>query len=239
MFQVCGKRLSPLCFVCLLFVCATTVFAGGEIVWRPVTPEELAMKTPRVEPDADAEAIFWEVRVDDKKIGKLSYNHYVRVKIFTERGRDKFSKFDIPFYKGKKVEDVAARIIKADGTIVTLQPSDIFEREIVKANKVKVKAKSFAVPGIEPGVIVEYQYSESFKNDSASGERLFFQRGIPMQRVTYYVRPYKGMTLNFVPFNMEDVSFNEGENRFRVGTMTNVPALRDEPYMPPEEQVRS
>ncbi|MDQ2745941.1 MAG: DUF3857 domain-containing protein, partial [Acidobacteriota bacterium] len=227
------------------FLTFALIIGGGSLmvfsqdrIWRTVSPAELQMKTPQVEPDADAEAIFWEVRVDDKKLDRLSYNHYVRVKIFTERGREKFSKFDIPFYKGKKVEDVAARVIKPDGTITNLQPSDIFEREIVKTDKVKVKAKSFAVPGIEPGVIVEYQYSESFKNDSATGERLLFQRDIPLQRVSFYVRPFKGNKLNFVPFNMSDIRFVEDENHFYVGTMTNVPALKTEPYMPPEDEVR-
>jgi len=231
------KRFVLLSFFSLLLVCSPAVFSQDKI-WREVSPAELQMKTPQVEPDADAEAIFWEVRVDDKKLSKLSYNHYVRVKIFTERGREKFSKFDIPFYKGKKVEDVAARVIKPDGSIVNLQPGDIFEREIVRSNNVKVKAKSFAVPGIEPGVIVEYQYSESFKGDSATGERLLFQRDIPMQRVTYFVRPYKGSTLNFVPFNTSDVRFVETKDRFYEGTMTNVPALKTEPYMPPEDEVR-
>lgn len=237
MFLTSGKRIALLSILSFFAFCSQTVVAQDKI-WREVTPAELAMKTPQVEPDADAEAIFWEVRLDDKKIGKLSYNHYVRVKIFTERGREKFSKFDIPFYKGKKVEDVAARVIKTDGTIINLPLTDIFEREIIRANKVKVKAKSFAVPGIEPGVIVEYQYSESFKNDSAGGERLSFQRDIPMQRVTYYVRPFKGSTLNFVPFNTTDVRFVEDKDRFFVGTMTNVPALKTEPYMPPEDEVR-
>lgn len=231
------KRFLALSFLSLFLLCSQAAVAQDKI-WRDVSPAELAMKTPTVEPDADAEAIFWEVRVDDKKIGKLSYNHYVRVKIFTERGREKFSKLDIPFYKGKKVEDVAARVVKPDGTIINLPATDIFEREIVKSNEVKVKAKSFAVPGIEPGVIVEYQYSETFKGDSATGERLFFQRDIPMQRVTYYVRPYKGMTLNFVPFNTSDVRFVETKDRFYEGTMTNVPALKEEPYMPPEDEVR-
>jgi hypothetical protein len=222
----------------LLFVGGLPIVFSQEKIWREVTPAELQMKTPQVEPDADAEAIFWEVRLDDKKLGKLSANHYVRVKIFTERGREKFSKLDIPFYKGKKVEDVAARVIKSDGTMINLPPTDIFEREIVSANKIKIKAKSFAVPSIEPGVIVEYQYTEIFKNDSAGGERLLFQRDIPMQRVTYYVRPYKGLNLKFIPFNTQQVNFVEGENRFYAGTMTNVPALKQEPYMPPEDEVR-
>ena len=109
------------------------------------------MKSPKVEPGADAEAIFWEVRIDDSSDSQLTQQHYVRVKIFTERGREKYSKFDIPFTKGIKIKDIAARVIKADGSIVEINSKDIYEREIIKVNKVKIKAKSFAVPNIEPG----------------------------------------------------------------------------------------
>src|SRR5687768_4295156 len=117
------------CSFCFISIACINIFSFDPIIgWKPVTPAELAMKTPSVEPNADAEAIFWDVWLDDKKSNKLSYDHYVRVKIFTERGREKFSKFDIPFFKGRKVENVAARVIKPDGTIIELQPSDIFER---------------------------------------------------------------------------------------------------------------
>src|SRR4030095_14460532 len=80
--------------------------------WRPVTQEEISSKTPVVEPDADAEATFWEVRIDDSSSEDLSLKHYVRVKIFTERGREKYSKFDIPFTKGMKIKELAARVVK-------------------------------------------------------------------------------------------------------------------------------
>ncbi len=144
------RRISAVAAFLLFYV--VPIFAGGfddEIVWRPVTPDELQQKAPKVEPDADAEAIFWEIRLDDRKQGKLVYSHYVRVKIFTERGRERFSKMDIPFIKGRKIEGVAARVIRPDGTVVLLKPEDIFEREIAKAGKAKVLAKSFAVPGID------------------------------------------------------------------------------------------
>ncbi len=227
-------------WLCLCFVLIFTSAAFAQVEWRPVSPAELQMKTPQVEADADAEAIFWEIRLDDKKSDQLAYNHYVRVKIFTERGREKFSKIDIPFTKGKKVKDIAARVIKADGTIVDVAQTDIFERDLIKAGGVKIKAKSFAMPGIEPGVIVEYQYRETFKGDSASAERLIFQRDIPMQRVTYYVRPYSGTKLNFTAKNMPDVEFKlEEKTKFYVGTMTNVPSMKEEPYMPPADEVRS
>lgn len=209
-----------------------------DALWRTVSQAEIDMKTPLVEPDADAEAIFWEIRIDDKKANKLTYSHYVRVKIFTERGRERFSKMDIPFIKGRKIEDVAARVVKPDGSIIELKPEDIFEREIAKAGKRRVSAKSFAVPGIEPGVIVEYRYNELIKDDNASGERLVFQRDIPMERVSYYVRPYGKMSLTFNSYNMPDTRFIDDRNGFRVGTMTNVPAYKDEPYMPPDDEVR-
>lgn len=223
-----------------LFVFFIAAPVSAQTEWRSVTPAELQMKSPQVEPDADAEAIFWEVRLDDKKSSRLSYKHYVRVKIFTERGREKFSKFDIPFLKGKKVENVAARVIKPDGSVIALQPSDIFERDILTVRKVKLKAKSFAVPGIEPGVIVEYQYDEIIKGDSASGERLIFQRDVPMQKVSYFVRPHANS--NLVPrfYNMPETRFTEDLNNkgFFVATMTNVPSLKEEPYMPPDDEVK-
>lgn len=233
-------------YACVLsLILAVLVFpevagAADEIAWKPVTLAELQMKVPVVEADADAEAVFWDVMLDDKKSSKMIYRHYVRVKIFTERGREKFAKMDIPFSKGKKVEGVAARVIKPDGTIVVLQPNEIFEREIIRANKVKVLAKSFAVPGIEPGVIVEYQYSEILKDDSASGERLLFQRDIPLQSVTYRIRAREGSFLNARAFNMPSIVFkNDPENKgFQVTTMKNIPALKEEPYMPPEFEVR-
>jgi len=224
----------PILFILLFGL--QTVFA--QVQWRRVSQEELDMKTPKVEADADAEAIFWEVRLDDEKRKKMFYNHYVRVKIFTERGREKFSKFDIPFTKGRVVEDVAARVIKPNSEIVELAPTDIFEREILKAGKNYVRAKSFAVPGIEPGVIVEYQYKETIKGDSADNERLFFQRDIPLQKITYYVRPYKNSMLNFSFQNMPQMRFMVDNDGFYVGTRENVPAFKEEPQMPPDDEVR-
>lgn len=217
-----------------------TVSAGDDIVWRPVTPEEIQQKAPRVEPGADAEALFWEVCLDDKKLEKVIYEHYVRVKIFTERGREKYSKFDIPFAKGKKIENLAARVIRSDGSIVVLNPSDIFEREILTAGKIKVKAMSFALPSIEPGVIVEYQYKETYKGVWGNGLRLPFQRDVPVQNLTYKIRPQQGYGLNFKYFNMPDPRFvaDPSEKGFYTATVLNVPAYKVEPFMPPEDEVR-
>ena len=223
--------------MCVLLLAAVAVSAQDKD-WRPVSPAELAAKTPVVEADADAEAIFWEIRIDDSSSEDLSMKHYVRVKIFTERGREKYSKFDIPFSKDLKIKDLAARVIKADGSIVEIGKDDIFDREIIKAGGIKIKAKSFAVPNIEPGVIVEYKYKEVRNDAGAKGMPLAFQRDIPIQTLSYYYKPYGSAEPRYQNYNFKDAKFVKDEKGFWLATRTNVPSFREEPRMPPEDMVR-
>lgn len=235
-------RLSRQKHLALLFVCCLfSVFQASaqDKDWRPISPQEMAMKTASVEPDADAEAIFWEVRVDDSSLTELALKHYVRAKIFTERGREQFSKRDIPFIKGTKIKDVDARVTKPDGSVVYLKKEDVLERDIIKANGIKVKAKSFALPGLEIGSIVEYRYREVVDNGSAN-MRLIFQRDLPIQNVTYYVKPFSGdKGMSYHPFNVGNTKFEKDKNGFHRATMTNVKAFHEEPNMLPEDDVRS
>lgn len=231
------KIFSNFAYLLLLFFVTTLTIVAQDKDWRPISPDDLAAKAPIVEPDADAEAIFWETRIDDSGSYDLAIKHYVRVKIFTERGREKYSKFDIPFTKGLKIKDLAARVIKTDGSIVEIKKDDIFEREIIKANGLKVKAKSFAIPNIEPGVIVEYRYKENFSDSSARGMRLEFQRDIPVRRLAYYYKPYTGEPF-FKTFNFKDTKFIKDKDGYYLASKTNVPAFKQEPYMPPDDMVR-
>lgn len=207
--------------------------------WRPIAPEDLSSKTPVVEPDADAEAIFWDVWIDDSSSESLTQRHYVRVKIYTDRGREKYSKFDVPFLKGLKIKDLEARVIKPDGSIVEIGKGDIFEREIIKAGGIKIKAKSFAVPNIEPGVIVEYRYKEVEEDAGAKGMRLPFQRDIPVRLMTYHYKPFRSKEPDYQSYNfVNNPTFVKDKNGFFLATQSNVPSFKEEPRMPPEDTVR-
>jgi transglutaminase-like putative cysteine protease len=239
---MCSYRpaCSYLVFLCLLLLFVPSVFADA---WRPVDPADLALKTGVVEKDADAEAIFWEVKVADEFEGgsvRTVFNHYLRIKIFTERGRESQSRIDIPYLNSWSIKDISARTVKPDGSIVELKKEDVFERTIVKANGLKIKAKSFAMPGVEPGAIIEYRYRE-VRNDQVSDYlRLQFQRDVPAQLVKYYVKPLVNPIygMRAKAFQAEPGPITKEKDGYYSTSMRNVPAFHEEARMPPEDSVR-
>ena len=235
------RLLLPLSLGCLLLVFPAAVFAGDE--WRPLDPADLALKASIVEKDADAEAIFWEVRLSDEFDGgetRTVLRHYVRIKVFSERGRESQSKIDIPFLGNWKIQDIAARTIKPDGSIVELKKEDVLERTIEKLSGVKIKAKSFAMPGVEPGAIIEYRWKEIRNDRLANYIRLYFQRDVPVQLVKYYIKPLAipGYGMKVQTFNGSASPFVKEKDGFYSVSMTSVPAFHEEPRMPPEDAVR-
>ena len=64
------SRSLVLATLCLLIASFATSALAGDDKWKPIDPSDLALKEPKVEKDADAEALFWEVRVDDSDSGR-------------------------------------------------------------------------------------------------------------------------------------------------------------------------
>ncbi|HKP11176.1 MAG TPA: DUF3857 domain-containing protein, partial [Blastocatellia bacterium] len=224
----------------ILFLGLTAPLALAGDDWRPIEPAHLAMKAPVVEPDADAEAILWDVRVDDQGTD-LVFTNYIRIKVFTERGKESQSQIDLPYTNRMKISDIAGRTIKPDGTITELKKDAVFERTIVKLSGVKIKSKSFAMPGVEPGAIIEYRWREVYVHTDADNVRLYFQRDIPVQLVRYHIKPFHFFTygMRAHTFNATDPKFTKEKDGFYATEMTNMSAFHEEPQMPPEDQVRT
>ncbi len=247
-----GACLAVVALVALVLAPAPTALAGDKD-WKPVDPSHIALKEPAVEKDADAEVLFWEVRVsyeDESGEPATVLSHYVRIKIFNERGRDAHGKVDL--YEARvrgvniKIKDVAGRTIKPDGSVVELKKEDVFQRDVVKANGIKVKARSFALPGVEPGALIEYRWRE-VRNGIRNYERFDFSRDIPVQTVKYYIKPYgdslvdsegRQVGLRAQTFHGNMTPFVKEKDGSYSTSMTNVPAFREEPRMPPEYAVR-
>jgi len=223
-------------FVCL-FQVSPGVFAQQ---WKPIDPSHLELKAPVVEKEADAEVLLWEVYINDSSPTTTDFTHFIRIKVFSDRGKESQSKVDLPYFTGVQIKDISGRTVKPDGSIIDLKKESIFDRELVKYGRYKIKAKSFAMPGIEPGSIVEYRWKEVHEGGT-NYVKLYFQREIPVHAVRYYLKPYP-----YAEYPMKAMTFQgkpapfvkEKDGYYRI-EMTNMPAFREEPRMPPEDQVRT
>jgi hypothetical protein len=222
--------------VCINLLSYQYLYAADDN-WRIVSTQELAQKTPEVESDADAEAIFWETNIDDSPDFTTIWRHYIRVKIFSERGREKFSKVRILIPEGGKVSNIQARVIKADGTIFELKKEDVFVQEIIKTKYATVSAVSFAVPNLEVGAIFDYKYEESSLQLTIGDKPLIFQRDIPVQKISYTFKPIQDAEVVKSFINMSEPEITVDSKGFYQMTLKNVPSLKEEIFMPPEKEV--
>ncbi|MCO6512137.1 MAG: DUF3857 and transglutaminase domain-containing protein [Aridibacter famidurans] len=217
--------------------------------WRPVSSEELGSTSSVVEPNADAEVLLWDVWVEDDYQRRAGYksilSHYLRTKIFTDRGREEHSKVSLPFgtipgYPGKvSIKDIEARTINPDGKISVLDQKDIFEQEVVKGDGVKVLAKSFVMPDVSAGSVIEYRWKEIRSDAISMYVRLQLSREIPVRRVSYHLKPvsHPWLAMRIRTFNTY-ARFKEENDGFYGTAVTNVRSFKEEPFMPPEYDTR-
>jgi uncharacterized protein DUF3857/transglutaminase superfamily protein len=231
----------PVVLSLVLFLIFHSAAVGVD--WAPINPLNLELENPRVDPSADAEAIFWETWVEDRPYETI-FTQYLRVKVFTKRGAEEQSTVKVPSHNYIRVHGIKARTIKPDGSIVPLKEASIFETTELKVGGLKLKTKSFAIPDVKPGDIIEYKWIETHEY-GPKYFRLSLQRDIPVWKVKYHVKPSAmGFTSKLAMgsqcFNIDSKKFGPDKLfGFEVIEYENLPAFKSEPYMPPEDQVRS
>jgi len=144
-----------------LIALSAVLHAGAD--WAPVDPAELQMKDLPEQPGAPAFVLYSE-EIDNGRLGTQSV--YMRIKVLSEGGR-KYADVRIPYYRGESnIRDVHGRTIHQDGSIVEFQGKP-FEQAVVKSKGVKIQVKSFTLPDVQVGSILEYKYTLSYPPDVA------------------------------------------------------------------------
>lgn len=225
----------------LVLLAGVTGAARAEKDWPPLPPEHRALAQSSVEKDADAEALLWQVKVDDQleQDGVVSIrDHFMRVKVFTQKGAQDWSKEEIDYpRKGVSISDLAARTVRPDGSVLTMEKRAISKETIVKTASGSINRLSFALPGVEPGVIVEYRYRETRRDDEVYASTYPFQLSIPVHQVVYRVRPVSaaGFFVRQLTFHVAAIEAPP-RGGFYETSATRQPAFVTEPDMPPESQ---
>lgn len=214
--------------------------------WPPISPADLALKTPRLDPAADAEALLWDVRITDATKGEqfsTVFEHHLRVKIFSDRGRERYASVELPYTPYRRVRDIEGRTVAPNGTITELRGRDVFDRTIVEAAGTKIKARTFVLPAVTPGAIIDYRWTEVEDDLLANNLELVLQREIPTHVVRYHIKalPLRefGYQMSTAGFNLTAAPTVVPESQGYTGVVMNdIPALRREPFMPPDLAVK-
>jgi len=241
---VSSRRLHKLILVLLTGIAFQTVspvvFADG---FQPISPDELKMTGEPQAPGAAAIILYRQVDRDDNGSTSHQYN-YFRIKILTEEGR-KHADIEIPFFKESgNVVGIKARTIRPDGSVVNFD-GKIFEKSIVKAKGVKYLAKTFTLPEVQVGSIIEYYYTLDLSEHYIYDSHWILSDELFTKQAKFTLKPYhsdyqqiscrwswQGLPPGTIPPKQG------GDHIVRLEA-SNIPAFQTEDYMPPENEMKS
>ena len=210
----------------------------------PVTPDELKMASESLAPGAPAILLYRQVDRDDS--GNSAHeNQFWRIKILKEEGR-KYADVEIPFYKerGENIVNVHARTIRTDGSAVPFQGKP-FDKYIAKAKGLKYMAKTFTLPDVQVGSVIEYSYTLDLPEHYVVDSRWILSDELFTKRARFSLKQYTSdysrlglrWSWHLLPAGAEPPK--TGPDKIIRMEVNNVPAFQIEDYMPPENELKS
>ena len=206
--------------------------------FQPPSPDELKMTAEPLAPGAPAVILYRRVDRDDNGFTSHEDNYY-RIKILTEEGR-KHADIEIPFLKESgNIVKIHARTISPDGTITNFD-GKVFENNIVKAKGVKYLAKTFTLPGVQVGSILEYFYTLDLSGTLIYNSHWILSDELFTRKASFSLKPYRSFNLRWTWHGLpSDGPTPKQDPRGTVHLeLQNIPAFQTEDYMPPADEVR-
>lgn len=185
-------------------------------------------------PGAPAVILDWVQWRDDVDMREYEY---VRIKILSEEGK-KYGDVAVPYIPVlANLDKIEARTTRPDGTVVPFS-GKMFEKLIIKTGGVRMLSKTFSLPDVRPGSIIEYRYTLGMRNMLLFGKRFTVQRELPVVREVIQLRPYTAF-VNFFGYR----GLPPGKKPEMTGdhyelVLENIPAFEEEQYAPPEAEVK-
>ncbi|MEE4312276.1 MAG: DUF3857 domain-containing protein [candidate division KSB1 bacterium] len=225
--------------------------------WAAVTQAEWAVQEDSARGIEDAVYLFEKIESDERKLisEKCYYTIYRRLRILSPEGRS-WGDITIPYvHKEQKIEKIAARTILPNGEIVPLPENQIYEKDILKSEGIKIKQKAFSLPRLTDDCIIEY-YVKFFL--PSAGDQWQFQKELHLLKGEYLWKFYRGYNLsgyiydaikdyytpNYLLLNFVDKKMNvrqlpslkdPHEVLFEI---ENIPPFTPEPFSQPDDVLK-
>ena len=225
-------------FLAPVVVCAA-IYPGKGIAaddWVAINPGDLSMSSEPKAPGAPAIYLYRQVDRDDQMYKET---YYARVKILTEEGR-KNADVELPFLKGvEQINSVKARTIRPDGSVVNFD-GKVYEKTIVKVRGLKYEAKTFTLPDVQVGSIIEYRYTSSWTQYMVYDSRWILSADLFTKDAKFSLKKNNSFGLRWVwqllPEGTPPPTREGDVIRMEV---KDIPAFQEEDFMPPPDELKS
>jgi uncharacterized protein DUF3857/uncharacterized protein DUF3858/transglutaminase superfamily protein len=219
-----------------------SIVMAGTDGFEPIPEQELKMTAEPLAPGAPAIILLRKVDRDDNARRE---NHYVRIKILTEEGR-KYADVEIQFFKddGSNIKNIKARTVQPDGSATNFEGKP-YDKSIVKAKGLKYMAKTFTLPNVQVGSIIEYSYMRELPEEFLTDSRWVLNDELFTRHAKFSLKPYSNLSSRLgvrwswhgLPPGAEPPK--EGKDKFVRLEVDNMPAFPTEDFMPPEIELKA
>jgi hypothetical protein len=217
--------------------------------------EDLAMTSIKEQPGAPAVCLQREEIDDDMN---NVHSVYKRIKILTDAGRE-YANVELPYsHRGFTIAGISGRTVHADGSVVSFEGKP-FDKTVEKSGGIRINVKSFTLPDVQVGSIIDYRYSLRYEDhmllppewevQTELFQRKAYFKFIPFQNHgSMYIRTAHGGIAtglawsSFLTNGMEPQRHDHPVSSFAtvhdVGfwvdlNMNDIPGFVVEPFMPP------
>jgi hypothetical protein len=206
--------------------------------WIQITPQEMQINEVPGDPGASAIQLYFADYIDDELHNEF---YHAAIKILNEKGK-KYADVEIEIPSEGSVSGLKARTIEPDGRIVEFSGKP-FQKTIFKGKGIKVQAKTFTMPEVQVGSIIEYKYRIDWPYILIDNF-WSIQHDLYTVKEDFRMKPFSGDLEGFeasgyqvstVYGNMPSGLKPELKGKVYVMQAQNMPAFQSEGYMPPQE----
>ena len=238
------KRVSGWLVVAVLaFGIFRATEAKASVSFPPIAPEELKMTSEPLAPGAPAIILYRQVDRDDSGTSTRQ-DEFIRIKILTEEGR-KYADVEIPFFKeSQDITNIHGRTIRPDGSTAEIS-GKVYEKNLVKGRGVQYLAKTFTMPDVQVGSIIEYSYSLILRANLIFDSHWILSNELFTKRAQFslksYTSPYQqyGLRWTWTPLPAGTDPPKAGSDNIIRMEARNIAAFQTEDYMPPAGELKA
>lgn len=220
-------------FYAIILISAANGLRADEGEWRPIPSDDRALKDNPEYPGSSAMILYKRDYWDH--VDKVRELHY-QIKIFNQAGKS-YADIEIP-YNSKtqelKDEDISARTIYPDGTIAEFHGA-IFDKTLIRTRKENLSAKTFSLPEIIDGSIVEYRYRIKTKKEEDFFYTWLVQEDLYIREAHLWFRPAMNSSFKIIERGgTQGTSFSKTNDDLFHVTLHDLAPFQDEVYSPPK-----